>query len=60
MLNDELLFDIFRAQVEKSGTEKDLTGEEKERIIRVVRLALGDPFMDEHQIYPRLTGEEPI
>ncbi|MCP4106589.1 MAG: hypothetical protein GY749_13815 [Desulfobacteraceae bacterium] len=58
MITDNLLFKIFCRQAEKIGAEKDLTDDEIYRIIKVFKQAVSDPFMDEHQIYPRLTREE--
>ncbi len=60
MITDNLLLKIFCSQVEKLGAEKELTDDEKHRIIKVFKQALTDPFMDEHQIYPQLASEESV
>ncbi|GBC59800.1 hypothetical protein DENIS_0741 [Desulfonema ishimotonii] len=57
MVTTDLLSELFCSRVEELGDEKGLTAHEKERIIKVFQQALANPFMDEQQIYAKLTGE---
>jgi hypothetical protein len=60
MLTDDVLLRFFQEQLEKAGMEEGLSDEEKERILKVFKMAMRDPYMDELQIYPKLIGKEPV
>lgn len=60
MLTDDVLMRLFQEQLEKTGMEEGLSDEEKERVLKVFKMAMNDPYMDEHQIYPKLIGREPV
>ncbi len=56
----DTLFDLFCSRMEALAAEKGLTTEEKDRIVDVFRKALANPYLDDQQIYRKLTGEEPV
>ena len=60
MFTEQLLFDLFCANVEKISAENGLTDKEAEQIIAVFRHALANPYMDDRQIYEKLTGGAPL
>lgn len=60
MVSEELLFDLFDRQVDRLSGEKKLTQEETLRIKQVFKNAMANSFMDERQIYLKLTGQEPV
>ncbi|MGE0086591.1 MAG: hypothetical protein AB7S75_19465 [Desulfococcaceae bacterium] len=54
---DDLLTELFCQQVRELGEQKGLSAEEQERIITVFRQAMATSFMDDQQIYLKLSGE---
>jgi len=54
---DDLLTQLFCQQVRELGEKNGLSAEEQERIILVFRQAMANSFMDEQQIYLKLSGE---
>ncbi len=60
MITTGLLTETFFIKLEETALKKNLTDQEKERIIMVFKKALANPYMNENQIYPKLTGREPV
>lgn len=58
MAATELLLELFDKRLTALAARHELTPEETDRIRTVFRQALASPFMDERQIYPKLTGQE--
>jgi hypothetical protein len=58
MATTELLLELFDKRLKGLAAQHGLTAEETDRIRRVFRQALANPYMDERQIYPKLTGRE--
>ena len=60
MITGNLLMELYHQHVEALAAEKGLTHEEKERILAVFQRAMANSFMDERQIYLKLTGQEEL
>ncbi|MEZ4529251.1 MAG: hypothetical protein R2941_25355 [Desulfobacterales bacterium] len=54
---DEILIELFCQQVMELGERNDLSAQERERIVTVFRQAMANSFMDDQQIYLKLSGE---
>ncbi len=54
---DDLITELFCREVRELGERNSLSAEEQERIITVFRHAMASSFMDDQQIYLKLTGE---
>ncbi len=54
---DDLLTELFCQEVKELGGQNGLSAEEQERIITVFRQAMSNSFMDDQQIYLKLSGE---
>ncbi|MEE4355014.1 MAG: hypothetical protein V2I97_00990 [Desulfococcaceae bacterium] len=53
---DSLFSEIFCQKVKEMGEGEGLSSEEQERIIKVFRQAMANSYMDEHQIYRKLSS----
>ncbi|QTA79763.1 Uncharacterized protein dnl_20410 [Desulfonema limicola] len=60
MVSGELLFDLYCQHVDEKSKEKGLSQEETQRIKQVFKNAMANSFMDERQIYLKLTGQEVV
>jgi hypothetical protein len=58
MATTQLLLELFDKRLNALAARHELTPEEVKRIRAVFRQALASPYMDERQIYPKLTGRE--
>ncbi len=58
MATTQLLLELFDKRLKTLAARHELTPEEVERVRAVFRQALASPYMDERQIYPKLTGRE--
>ena len=60
MVTGNLLMDLYHQRLQELAAEKGLRYDEKERILAVFQRAMANTFMDENQIYAKLTGQEPV
>lgn len=60
MVTEDLLSELFCRKIEELAIEKHLTDAEKDRIIRVFKEAMTNRFMDAHQIFRHIAGEDTV
>ena len=60
MVSGGLLFDLYCQHVDLISKEKRLSQEEVKRIKQVFKNAMANTFMDERQIYLKLTSQESV